>query len=397
MKMCELKTTRKSAWMEAGSGDKRKLNSPRVHPTLTRPSPAPCLSMKLLSDLFRATLLVALLAHAAAAGEKPAEEKAAREAFAARAKEAKTAAAVAGKDGWLFLTSELRFLSLDTFWGPAAAKLSRASKADLADPIPAILDFQRQLKGRGIELLLVPVPPKAGIHSDKILTGVSVDEQATLAALQGFYKELTSAGVEVLDLAPQFAALCKSPEPNETPYCKTDTHWSPAGCQLAAKTIAAAVQKKLGPPPAANPFAIGAANLAYDLEGDLGALLAKGTPKPPKEKIQLRQITTKSTGKGVEPDPASSVLLMGDSHTLVFHEFAGERAGLLDQLALELGAAPDLIGTRGSGSTAVRISLYRKSIKDPGYLAKKKVVVWCFTAREFTESDQGWAKVPVAK
>ncbi len=88
---------------------------------------------------------------------------------------------------------------------------------------------------------------------------------------------------------------------------------------------------------------------------------------------------------------------MGDSHTLVFHQFAGERAGLLDQLALELGVAPDLIGTQGSGSTAVRISLYRKSVKDPAYLAKKKVVVWCFTAREFTESDQGWAKVPVAK
>src|SRR3954469_16263175 len=38
MKMCELKTTRKSAWMEAGSGDKRKLNSPPFPLTLTRSS-----------------------------------------------------------------------------------------------------------------------------------------------------------------------------------------------------------------------------------------------------------------------------------------------------------------------------------------------------------------------
>jgi alginate O-acetyltransferase complex protein AlgJ len=236
------------------------------------------------------------------------------------------------------------------------------------------------------------------MHSDKILAGVAVDEKATLAPLERFYAELAKAGVEVLDLAPQFAALCKSREPNEAPYCKTDTHWSPAGCHVAATSIAEAVKKKLGPSPAANPFAVSSAtNVPYELEGDLGSLLAKGTPKPPMEKIQLRQITNKSTGKGVEPDPASPVLLMGDSHTLVFHEFAGERAGLLDQLAFELGAAPDLIGTRGSGSTAVRISLYRKSIKEPGYLAKKKIVVWCFTAREFTESDQGWAKVPVAK
>lgn len=358
--------------------------------------------MKLLSDLFRATLLLALFAAPARAGSQPSPEeaaqKAAREAFGARAKEAKTAAAVAGKDGWLFLTSELRFLSLNDFWGAGAAKVSRAPKPDVADPLAAIVDFQKQLKAKGIELLLVPVPPKAGIYPDKAVTGVAADEKVTLAALQRFYAELTSAGVEVLDLAPQFAALCKSAEPSETPYCKTDTHWSPAGCQVAAKTIAAAVQKKLGPPPAANPFAVASATgLAYDLDGDLGALLAKGVPKPAKEKLQLRQITNKATGKGVEPDPASPVLLIGDSHTLVFHQFAGERAGLLDQLALELGVAPDLIGTQGSGSTAVRVTLYHKSIKDPAYLAKKKVVVWCFTAREFTESDQGWGKVPVAK
>ena len=74
-----------------------------------------------------------------------------------------------------------------------------------------------------------------------------------------------------------------------------------------------------------------------------------------------------------------------------------ERAGLLDQLAAEIGIAPDLIGTRGSGATAVRTALYRKSIKDPAYLTKKKIVVWCFTAREFTESESGWQKLPVAK
>jgi hypothetical protein len=25
------------------------------------------------------------------------------------------------------------------------------------------------------------------------------------------------------------------------------------------------------------------------------------------------------------------------------------------------------------------------------------MIVWCFAAREFTESDQGWDKVPVAQ
>ena len=65
--------------------------------------------------------------------------------------------------------------------------------------------------------------------------------------------------------------------------------------------------------------------------------------------------------------------------------------------ALAVGFAPDLIGTRGSGATSVRVSLYRRARKDSDYLAKKKVIVWCFAAREFTESDQGWDKEPVGQ
>jgi len=113
------------------------------------------------------------------------------------------------------------------------------------------------------------------------------------------------------------------------------------------------------------------------------------------EKIAVRTISDKETGAATIPDPNSPLLIIGDSHTLVFHDFLGEKSGLLDQLAYETGFAPDLIGTRGSGATSVRITLYRRTRKDPEYLAKKKVIVWCFAAREFTESDQGWEKVPV--
>ena len=121
------------------------------------------------------------------------------------------------------------------------------------------------------------------------------------------------------------------------------------------------------------------------------------THKPGPEKITVQTVSEKSTGAAIEPDANSPLLLLGDSHTLIYHDFLAERAGLLDQLALELGFAPDLIGTRGSGATPVRLNLYRRSLKDAGYLAKKKVVVWCFAAREFTEATEGWAKAPIAK
>ena len=69
---------------------------------------------------------------------------------------------------------EFRLLSLGRFWGDEAPKVSRSRKPELADPIPAIVDFQKQLKARGIDLLVVPVPPKAAIYPEKILPGFDV-------------------------------------------------------------------------------------------------------------------------------------------------------------------------------------------------------------------------------
>ena len=70
-------------------------------------------------------------------------------------------------------------------------------------------------------------------------------------------------------------------------------------------------------------------------------------------------------------------------------------AGLADQLALELGIAVDLVAVRGSGATAARLNLLRRAQRDPSYWANKRLVIWCFAAREFTESD-GWRIVPIA-
>src|SRR5436190_4991480 len=302
-------------------------------------------------------------------------------------------AAVAGTDGWLFFGGELRLLSLGRFWGNDAAKVSRAHKPDLADPVPAILDFQQQLKVRGIELLVVPVPPKASVYPEKIVPNSDVRTKDPAPVLHQFYDELRAAGVDVLDLSKLFVQ--KHDDSRGPVFCKTDSHWSGIGCVLAAEAIAEKVRPKLPTSVAANEYA--AEWKETQINGDLDGLLAKDGHKPGPEKIAIQSVSKKSNGAAVEPDPNSPLLLLGDSHTLVYHEFLAERAGLVDQLALQLGFAPDLIGTRGSGATPVRINLYRHSAKDAGYLAKKKVVVWCFAAREFTEATEGWAKVPVAK
>jgi hypothetical protein len=306
--------------------------------------------------------------------------------------ERQNAGATAGVDGWLFLMSELRFLAQGRFWGDAAAAVARSHKPQTADPIPAIVDFHRQLRERGIELLLVPVPPKAAIYPDKLGVASAMEPAAAAPFLEQFYAELRARGVEVLDLSSAFA---KERSGATGPvYCQTDSHWSGAGVVLASKAIAEHVRGKIATPAARKNY--GAEMRQVAINGDLAALLPRDVPKPAGERISVRAIS-EANGAAIAPDANSPVLLLGDSHTLVFHEFLTEKAGLLDQLAYELGFAPDLIGTRGSGATAVRVSLYRKTRSDPAYLGKKKIVVWCFAAREFTEADQGWVVQPIAK
>ena len=117
--------------------------------------------------------------------------------------------AMSGADGWLFLTSELRFLAQGSFWGNAAAKTAR-HKSGNGDPIPAIVDFHRQLKERGIELLLVPVPPKAAIYPDKLGLANVTGPAASAPYLEEFYKELRAHDINVLDLSTTFAQLPES-------------------------------------------------------------------------------------------------------------------------------------------------------------------------------------------
>jgi alginate O-acetyltransferase complex protein AlgJ len=330
-------------------------------------------------------ILACCIAMTCANAAPPRAEFGARFAAAEKAK----ASVVAGADGWLFLASELRMLSFDRFWSDAAANASRAPKAEWADPVPAIVDFQTQLKARGIDLLLVPVPPKAAIYPEKLVAGAA--PQDALAPLTEFYAALKSAGVEVLDLGPLMLAA-KNGEHGPV-FCATDTHWSGSGCVLAAQAIAKAIGDKIQ---VKRTGTFSAEWKTVAIHGDLAELPGAAGAGSAEEKISVRTVNA-AGGAAVEPDPGSSVLLIGDSHTLVFHDFLAQHAGLLDQLAAELGIVPDLIGTRGSGATPVRVSLFRKSIKEPAYLAKKKVVVWCFTAREFTEAESGWQKVPVAR
>lgn len=299
--------------------------------------------------------------------------------------EAQKTTVVSGKEKWLFFAPELRHLSAGQFWGDAAGRVGRASNSEFADPLPAILDFKAQLDKAGIALIFVPIPAKATIYPDMI----SEHGDATARTdeyHQKFYNILREHGVNVLDLTPLFL---KNRFTDAGPvYCKQDTHWSGQGCVLAAEAIA----KVIGTPswvaeiPKRN---IETETRTAEITGDLWKEL--GDEKLQKEQLQLTYV---KEGVGASWR-ASPIVLLGDSHSLVFHagsDMHAQGAGLPDHLAHQLGFPVDVVAVRGSGATPSRLNLYRRRDNMKG----KRVVVWCLSVREFTEG-QGWRLVPIIR
>ena len=120
--------------------------------------------------LVAATFVGALAGRAPAAEPEPLEKEFKRrcgEMIGERVKG--TMEAVLGHEGWVLLTSELAYAAIGRFWGPAAAAANPGVDPRVADPVPAILDFHRQLKERGVRLLFLPVPTRPVIYPEAVL------------------------------------------------------------------------------------------------------------------------------------------------------------------------------------------------------------------------------------
>jgi len=294
--------------------------------------------------------------------------------------------AEAGLEGWFFARNELRSYSRGAFWGEAAVQASLAASDQ--DPLPAIVDFAAQLKKAGIELLVVPVPGKVAIVPDKLDASLAAESLVQAPHAQ-FLVQLSAAGIPVIDLAAEFRALRQS---GVYSHCHQDTHWSPAGAERSAALIAERIRTQPWYTQAGKLTGVSTATVNGLVHGDMVARQKELRATLAKEALSLHRVTM--DGKNLTADRASPVLLIGDSHLQVFSNgLQGDGAGLPDHLAKELALRLDIISEQGGGANGPRESLARRGDS----LTGKKVVVWVFTTRSFTESDSGWKRIAVLR
>ncbi|WP_144111266.1 alginate O-acetyltransferase AlgX-related protein [Paraburkholderia sp. BCC1886] len=121
-----------------------------------------------------------------------------------------------GCPGWLFLHDELNVY--------ADADRHLAMRAVTVETV------QRELARRGIALLVVVVPDKSRIESQRLC---GLQRPASLNARLGQWTaRLTAGGVPVVDVSAALRGVAGDP------FFRTDTHWSEDGAGAAARAVA---------------------------------------------------------------------------------------------------------------------------------------------------------------
>ena len=291
--------------------------------------------------------------------------------------------ALPGRDGWMFYKPGFRYLT--------ERPPSPAPGATNSHPLPAIVAFRDELAKRNIRLLVMIAPNKESIYPEMLTSRAQGLEVLVCPQTRQLLEELKTAGVEVVDLFQAYRVAKLAAQPAVAPplYLVQDSHWSPAGVEVAARTVAEKIVSN---------GVVQRGGIAYETKpvavrrvGDVIRMLQvpqierKITP----EDIFCRQIIRPNTQLPYQDNPEAEVLVLGDSFLRIYEQDEPKSAGFVAHLARELGQPVASIINDGGASTLVRQELYRR----PKLLAKKKLVLWEFVERDIRFGTEGWQVV----
>ena len=292
---------------------------------------------------------------------------------------------VLGEEGWWYFRKGVDYLI-------EPCRDDWDARTGIGPAVDAIVDFRDQLAGRGIELLVVPVPGKATVYPDKLAPGDYSPTTRINLNTKRLIDELRRRKVHALDVTPHYREWRNS-HGAEALYLKGDTHWTPAAISFTAHDIVAPALLDLG--------WITSGNVDYETRtitvervGDVVEMLQSPfvEERVAAEKIDCQQVVRAENGARYEDDPNADVLLIGDSFLRIYQGDEPGAAGFISHLAAALGKPVTSRYNNGGASTLIRQDLARR----PELLAGKKVVVWEFIERDIRFGNKGWQRVDLS-
>ena len=251
-------------------------------------------------------------------------------------------------------------------------------------PFAAIVDFDKQVRARGVDFLLVVLPSRLEIHPELVC---DLESSAKFPGMglgtQRFLLELTLAGVEAVSLTGPFAAA----RADRPLYLRTDPHWTPQGAELAARVVADRIARfpwfEHGPLVEGRDFTASLQDFGYD-PGE--ALAKRGAEIEP-----VRGNALVSGGKLLDAmDKDGPFVALGDSN-LRLHSMTA--CDFCSQLFRFTGWKVDPLQAYGGAAEQVRRKLARRT---PDQWKGKKLVVWLVPETLLVTSDW-WKLVPLGE
>ena len=299
---------------------------------------------------------------------------------------------VLGSRGWLYFRPALDYLTGPGFLDPA--RLARAASAGEGrqpqpDPLPAIADFGAQLAEQGIGLVVVVTPVKAALHPEGLEPALAgADLPLENPSFGRFLERLAEMEIPAYAPGPRLAEALR--ERGWPQFLRTDTHWTTHAMENAAEGLAGFLVRHVALAER-RPVAYERHQAWVEGSGDLVALLKlpRGARPFPAERVLTRPVVGPE-GEPWAPDPHADVLLLGDSFTNIYSLGTlgwGDAAGLAEQLSHVLDRPVDRLVQNDEGAFATRAMLARVAMTDPERLARTRVVVWQFAARELAFGD----------
>jgi len=263
-----------------------------------------------------------------------------------------------GRDGWLFLTEELR-----PFKDAEAAMRSR---------IAILRHVQDQLTARKIGLLVILVPDKARVMRAEMHGPRSEQAEARYPEL---LRLLADAHVPAVNLFDVFASARNMVDKGGGAlFYRTDTHWNQAGAALAARATAAAIKVPID---RGQKFDTETEPAETEWAGDLLRLMSlekvpDGLPirlRPPADRQHVERTValagTQPAGGLLDDGPSIEVALLGSSYS-VNANFAG-------RLAEAIGAPIGNFAQAGGGfAAAARAYFSGATFRE----SPPKLVIW---------------------
>ena len=284
-----------------------------------------------------------------------------------------------GRNGWFFYQPGVGFLT----------QRPKSRDSTPREALDAVVHFRDQLASRGIRLIVMPAPNKESIYPEMLTRFAAPPGRIIGQETRSFLAQCENAGVEVVDL---FALYRDARQTSAIPlYLAQDSHWSPAGMELAAVAVADRILTRGWL--TRGPVSYDCRPVPAERVGDIARMLRSPVieERIGPETAACTQIMRRDPHALYTDEPSSDVLVLGDSFLRIYQQDEPGSAGFVAHLARALGRPLASIINDGGASTLVRQELFRR----PQLLAHAKVVIWEFVERDLRLGTEGWQLVPL--